>query len=175
MALAFTHVESAASFIIDSGATVNIVNSKHDLINYSSTTSLSHSRPKYIRCAGGTLLAIVGHGELANGLGKALFVPQATRNLLSVSQLTSMGHTLSFSKNKVYLDGKPIGSLVDKLYALRYPGSSDNAATASTTVDAEADDVNDNIYIANDVLTSQEEDTEQRIDFFCTDALLTLM
>ena len=161
MALAFTDNLSSALFIIDSGATVNVVNSKDALINYTTTTT-STSCAKYIRCAGGTRLAIVGHGDLANGLGRALFVPQATRNLLSVSQLTAAGQTLSFSKDKVCLDGTPIGSLEDKLYVLRSTVPTVDVNTASTTVnDAAVDD----ILIANDVLTSEEEDTEQRFDF----------
>ena len=152
LALAFSHITSSSTFVIDSGATISIVNDARLLIP---STFNSVSSASVVRCAGGTRLSVAGEGVLENGLGKALYVPEATRCLISVPQLTAAGHTVSFVRDTVRLDGEIIGSLINKLYVL----NSDDVS------DMDSDYYPDDILLANDVLISPEVDTEKLFDF----------
>ena len=50
------------------------------------------------------------------GIGEVYFVPDATLNLLSILYLTRAGNSVTFTNDKVFLNGKPIGQLDGKLY-----------------------------------------------------------
>ena len=67
-------------FLLDSGATCHVVNNKNILLNYS-TLQLT----RFIRCANGHRLPMLGTGSLPGSLGRAYFVPDAITNLISVS------------------------------------------------------------------------------------------
>ena len=107
-------------FIIDSGATHHIIN-KNILFNqrpvfnkYLSTAS----KKLRIEATGDIKLLTIGH------LRDVLYVPGATKNLLSVRKLTDDGQEIIFKKSEVYLKLRTgtlvlLGSLSDNLYVLR--------------------------------------------------------
>ena len=70
---------------------------------------------KFVRCASGKRLEIMGVGYI-HGVGDVYYVPGATLNLLSISSLTKSGQTVTFTKDKVFLNDKIIGRLNGKLY-----------------------------------------------------------
>ena len=51
-----------------------------------------------------------------HGVGDVYYVPGATLNLLSISSLTKSGQSVTFTKDKVFLNDKLIGRLNEKLY-----------------------------------------------------------
>ena len=51
-----------------------------------------------------------------HGVGDVYYVPGATLNLLSISSLTKSGRSVTFTKDKVFLNDKLIGRLNEKLY-----------------------------------------------------------
>ena len=108
---------------------------------------------KYVRCASGNKLHIIGVGVLPHGLGKAYLVPQATRNLLSVSQITAQGKSITFKKDHAYIDGELFGSLQKGLYILsgKYSGASVRAS-------------DDEILLVSDVSSIDDTESEQTLD-----------
>ena len=100
----------SSEFILDTGSTLNITNDINNLQNFH---RLAKSR--FIRCASGTRLEIFGVGFIP-GVGEVYFVPGAKLNLLSILSLTRSGKAVTFTEDRVYLDGKVIGKLSGKLY-----------------------------------------------------------
>ena len=87
----------------------------------------------------------MGLGTLKNGLGEALFVPQASRNLLSVSKLCSGGRTVTFSLDNVFLDSEVIGRLTNRLYTYH----------PSSTQSTDEDEIHGVFDFANDLFTAE--------------------
>ena len=100
----------STEFVLDSACTINLTNNMINLKNYK---SLKQSR--YIRCASGKRLKIVGVGFI-DKIGEVFYVPEATINLLSTLSLTQNGKNVLFTKDHVIVDGNVIGSLSGKLY-----------------------------------------------------------
>jgi hypothetical protein len=100
-------------FLLDSGASINICNNKSLIINY-----VDFIQIKYLSCASGVRLAMLGFGSIP-GIGEVVFVPSATRNLISISKLTAGGRSVTFTCDKVFVDGVAIGELENNLYVLR--------------------------------------------------------
>lgn len=99
-----------SKFILDSGSTINLTSNKSILQNFKYL-----SRRRFVRCASGKRLEIMGVGFIY-GIGEVFYVPDATVNLLSISCLTKSGKSITFTKDKVFLNGKLIGELDGKLY-----------------------------------------------------------
>ena len=100
-------------FLLDSGASINICNNKSLIINYKDFLKI-----RYLSCASGVRLAMLGSGYI-DGIGEVIFVPSATRNLISISKLTAGGRSVTFTCDKVFVDGVAIGELENNLYVLR--------------------------------------------------------
>ncbi len=98
--------------IIDSGASISIINNIKLFITFRSLTSHKH-----ILTANGGKMEIHGVGIIEN-FGEAYYVPSATKNLISVSQLTKDGAKVTFTNNGVFLNGKQVGRLSNNLYAI---------------------------------------------------------
>ena len=118
-------IDNSEEFIIDSGASKHMVFNKDVLTNYLPTTGL------FIRLANGNRIPIVGrghHGLLRN----VLHVPDLKKNLVSVTELTKDGYTITFSGNTVQLsqphlkDPITIGYLTDKLYVAAFLGDEES-------------------------------------------------
>jgi hypothetical protein len=128
--------------LIDSGASAHIINDISCLSNF---TPLS--LPRYVRCANGAKLAVLGTGS-CGPLDNVLYVPEATMNLISVSQLTRAGARVTFTTNKVFLNSAEIGSLSGKLYTVNSSSfMSDDADVAGLSDDIESTSVD---FIHND-------------------------
>ena len=79
------------------------------------------------------------------GIGEVYFVPDATLNLLSISYLTRSGKSVTFTNDKVFLNGKPIGQLDGKLY---YKNIENDFCTPSVAEDDSFYD--DKIHLLNE-------------------------
>ena len=97
-----------------------------------------------MRCASGKRLEIMGVGFI-KGIGEVYFVPDATLNLLSISYLTRSGKSVTFTNDKVFLNGKPIGQLDGKLY---YKNIENDFCTPSVAEDDSFYD--DKIHLLNE-------------------------
>ena len=82
-------------FLLDSGASINICNNKCLIINYK-----EFLKSKYLSCASGVRLAIPGSGFIP-GIGEVFFVPAATRNLISISKITTGCQSVTFTSDQV--------------------------------------------------------------------------
>ena len=112
-------IAGSTEFIIDSGATSHIVNNSCLFVNYYTARTIN-----YLRTASGNTLPILGKGTIGPLLD-VLFVPGATRCLISVSKLTRRGHTILFKNDFVYIDDVIFGHLTNNLYTtLLFPSSS---------------------------------------------------
>ena len=99
-------------FILDSGASISIIN---NLLYINSFKPLH--LPDSITTAGGHKLAILGVGHI-DGIGEVFYVPDSKRNLISISQLTKAGKSVTFTNDRVFIDDVEIGVLSKKLYVL---------------------------------------------------------
>ena len=99
-------------FILDSGASISIIN---NLLYIHSFKPLN--LPDSITTASGHKLAILGVGHI-DGIGEVFYVPDSKRNLISISQLTKAGKEVTFTTDRVFVDGVEIGVLMNKLYVL---------------------------------------------------------
>ena len=108
-----SHVDGKDIFILDSGATLTVIKNKLFIKSYREFTEA-----RYISTAGGQKLRIYGSG-LMDGIGEVFYVPDAKRNLISISQLTKSGSTITFTNNKVLINNNEIGFLDNKLYILK--------------------------------------------------------
>ena len=106
------HVDGNVIFILDSGATLTIINNLSFIKFYT-----SFKQARYINTAGGHRLRIHGSGYI-DGIGEVFYVPESKRNLISISQLTKNGSSITFTNNKVFIDNIEIGTLENKLYVL---------------------------------------------------------
>jgi hypothetical protein len=98
---ALTACESTprTSFVADTGATSHIVNSRHNMI-------YAQDLPGTVTGIGGKRINTTATGRLRDFPGKALLVPSAQENILSIRQLTSNGWTATFDNNLVTLRSK---------------------------------------------------------------------
>ena len=104
--------ENSDIFILDSGASINIIN---NLLYIKSFKTLH--KPDHITTAGGHKLSILGVGYI-DGIGEVFYVPESKRNLISISQLTKSGREVTFTNNRVFIDDIEIGVISNKLYVL---------------------------------------------------------
>ena len=104
--------ENSDIFILDSGASINIIN---NLLYIKSFKTLH--KPDHITTAGGHKLSILGVGYI-DGIGEVFYVPESKRNLISISQLTKSGREVTFTDNRVFIDDIEIGVISNKLYVL---------------------------------------------------------
>jgi hypothetical protein len=88
-------------YILDSGASVHIFNSRDSNINLVESTSNKLSNIKIQGIAGNTLTAVY-EGQNPS-IGRYLIVPTAATNLLSVSEFTAKGIEVKFIHNKVIM------------------------------------------------------------------------
>ena len=130
---------SKFKFALDTGSTINLTNDKFILQNFRAL-----SRRKFVRCASGKRLEIMSVGFI-KGIEEIYFVPDATLNLLSISYLTRSGKSATFTNDRMFLNGKPIGQLDGKLY---YKYIENDFCTHSVAEDASFYD--DKIQLLND-------------------------
>ena len=104
-------------FILDSGATHHVVANNLILDNYVKVSK--HSKPAYIYCANGSKLQIFGTGDIGRHIRGVFYVPGASVNIISVSQLTKGGHLVTFTETEVLFDNICIGALDQNLYRVK--------------------------------------------------------
>jgi len=116
------YTAKGSRFILDSGATHHIVNSKKLLYNYlefKHLKQLSTKHKQHIYCANGAKLNIIGTGDISSTIRNVLHVPGALVNIISVAKLTEGGNTVSFTDSEVLLNGVLIGKLDEHLYSVK--------------------------------------------------------
>lgn len=116
------YTAKGSRFILDSGATHHIVNSKKLLYNYlefKHLKQLSTKHKQHIYCANGAKLNIIGTGDISPTIRNVLHVPGALVNIISVAKLTEGGNTVSFTDSEVLLNGVSIGKLDEHLYSVK--------------------------------------------------------
>jgi len=62
-----------------------------------------HSKLAYIYCANGSKLRIFGTGDIGRHIRGVFYVPGASVNIISVSQLTKGGHLVTFTETSLIL------------------------------------------------------------------------
>ena len=121
---------NGVDMIIDSGCSSHIINNNVLFDSYHTIKS-----GRYVRVANGMRLPVLGVGSLGP-LRHVLHVPGIDLNLISVRQLDSEGHSVTFKGGRCFLGSTLFGTLSGKLYSAKImPSCLDTTATISDVED----------------------------------------